>query len=521
MEKLYLCFDIMSGISEKEEKQHTESSVKAEDEATYDHIVKYTGFLGGIQVLTLLVGVIRNKLAAVLLNTVGVGLSSLYQNVLNFMQNTSGLGISFSSIKEISEFYGRGDAEAIARHVCVVRTWGVWTGLAGMLLCVLLSPLISFCAFEDFSHSSAICLLSPVVAFMSVTSAELAVLKAVRRLKRVALISVFSALAALFSTIPFYYCWGMRGIVPALLVSSFGVMSVHLYFSVRVYPWKVGLWDKGNFRAGWGMVRLGVPYILANVVNAAVGMGLGLYIARAGSLADVGLYNMGYNLIFMYAGIIFTAVDTDYFPRLSAVGNDTEWMNVVINRQIKVGVLLMSPFLVLFVLAMPIVVRILYSSAFLPMVGMAICASLHLFFKSMTLPVAYISLSKGDALVFFCMEVAYDAFMAVCVMAGYAYGGVLGTGVALALAGGFDWALISFVYGRRYGFRSERGFRSFVISQFFCVVSALALALQPLWSLKVVAGGLILAVSLGLSVWVLRREISVFSNFKQRFFRRK
>lgn len=517
MEKLYLCFDIMSGISEIEEKQHTESSVKAEDEATYDHIVKYTGFLGGIQVLTLLVGVIRNKLAAVLLNTVGVGLSSLYQNVLNFMQNTSGLGISFSSIKEISEFYGRGDAEAIARHVCVVRTWGVWTGLAGMLLCVLLSPLISFCAFDDFSHSSAICLLSPVVVFMSVTAAELAVLKAVRRLKRVALISVFSALAALFSTIPFYYCWGMRGIVPALLLSSFGVMAVHLYFSVRVYPWKVGLWDKGNFRAGWGMVCLGVPYILANVVNAAMGMGLGLFIASSGSLSDVGLYNMGYNLIFMYAGIIFTAVDTDYFPRLAAVGNDTEWMNVVINRQIKVGVLLMSPFLVLFVLAMPIVVRILYSDAFLPMVGMAICASMHLFFKSMTLPVAYISLARGDALMFLCMEVAYDVFMAACVMVGYVYYGVLGTGIALALAGVFDWCMIFLVYGRRYGFRLQRGFKPFIICQFFCVALALALGLQPVWWLKVVAGGLVLVCSVGLSIWVLRREMTIFSEFKQRF----
>ncbi len=517
MEKLYLCFDIMSGISEIEEKQHTESLVKAEDEATYDHIVKYTGFLGGIQVLTLLVGVIRNKLAAVLLNTVGVGLSSLYQNVLNFMQNTSGLGISFSSIKEISEFYGRGDAEAIARHVCVVRTWGVWTGLAGMLLCVLLSPLISFCAFDDFSHSSAICLLSPVVVFMSVTAAELAVLKAVRRLKRVALISVFSALAALFSTIPFYYCWGMRGIVPALLLSSFGVMAVHLYFSVRVYPWKVGLWDKGNFRAGWGMVCLGVPYILANVVNAAMGMGLGLFIASSGSLSDVGLYNMGYNLIFMYAGIIFTAVDTDYFPRLAAVGNDTEWMNVVINRQIKVGVLLMSPFLVLFVLAMPIVVRILYSDAFLPMVGMAICASMHLFFKSMTLPVAYISLARGDALMFLCMEVAYDVFMAACVMVGYVYYGVLGTGIALALAGVFDWCMIFLVYGRRYGFRLQRGFKPFIICQFFCVALALALGLQPVWWLKVVAGGLVLVCSAGLSIWVLRREMTIFSEFKQRF----
>ena len=37
------------------------------EDATYKHIVKYTGFFGGIQVLTILVSVIRNKLAVMLL----------------------------------------------------------------------------------------------------------------------------------------------------------------------------------------------------------------------------------------------------------------------------------------------------------------------------------------------------------------------------------------------------------------------------------------------------------------------
>ena len=508
--------DIMNRASETNEKRQGHSANIEDDDSTYDHIVKYTGFLGGIQVLTLLVGVIRNKLAAVLLNTAGVGLSSLYLNVLNFLQNASGLGISFSSIKEISEFYGKGDEAQIVRHVGIVRTWGVWTGLAGMLFCVLFSPLISFCAFKDFSHVGAVCLLSPVVGFMSVTAAELAVLKAVRRLKRVALISVLSALAALVATIPFYYFWGIRGVVPALVVSALGVMAAHLWLSVRVFPWKIGLWSKDYFRAGWSMVRLGVPYIMATVVTTAVGMGMGLFIARMGSLSDVGLYNMGYNLVFVYAGIVFTAVDADYVPRLSAVNHDQEWMNSVVNRQIKVGVLLMSPFLVLFMLAMPLVVCTLYTSAFLPMVDMAIWASMHMFFKSMTLPVAYISLSKGDSIMFFCMEVAYDAFMALCVMAGYLYCGVLGTGIALALAGIFDWCMINAVYGRRYGFRLEQGAHAFMSCQFVCVVLALALGLQPLWWLKVVAGAVVLAASIGVSVQVLRRETTLFSSFKKR-----
>ena len=90
--------EIKDGLTVLEETEGRE-------DATYDHIVKYTGFLGGIQVLTILVSVVRNKLAAVLLSTAGVGLSALYQSVIGFLHNTSNLGISFSSIKEIAEYY--------------------------------------------------------------------------------------------------------------------------------------------------------------------------------------------------------------------------------------------------------------------------------------------------------------------------------------------------------------------------------------------------------------------------------
>ena len=53
--------EIKDGLTVLEETEGRE-------DATYDHIVKYTGFLGGIQVLTILVSVVRNKLAAVLLS---------------------------------------------------------------------------------------------------------------------------------------------------------------------------------------------------------------------------------------------------------------------------------------------------------------------------------------------------------------------------------------------------------------------------------------------------------------------
>lgn len=507
---------IMSETQEIKDGLTASEETEAPEDATYDHIVKYTGFLGGIQVLTILVNVVRNKLAAVLLGTAGVGLSALYQSVIGFLHNTSNLGISFSSIKEIAEFYGGNHPEKVLRQVEVVRTWSVWTGGAGMLLCLLLSPAISYWAFGDTSHILSLCLLSPVMGFMAVTVGEISILKAVRRLKRVAVISVLGAAATLLLTIPFYCFWGISGVVLALVVSTFGIMVVHLCLSLPVFPWCVDLLSREYFRKGWSMVRVGVPYIMAMVVNMSVGMGISLFITNWGSLSDVGLYGMGYNLVFAYAGVVFTAVEADYFPRLSSVHADAGRMNLAINRQIKVCVLLMSPFLVLFMISMPLVVRLLYTSSFLPMTGMAVCASMHMFFKSMTLPVAYTSLAKGDAVMYLCMEAAYDIFMAVCVMVGFVYAGILGTGIALALAGVFDWWMIYAVYGRRYGFKSDKAARSFIAAQFLCVAAALYLGMQPEIWLKVAAGGCVLGVSVWLSASAIRKEITLFSELKRK-----
>lgn len=489
-------------------------AVLPEKDATYDHVVKYTGILGFVQVLTILVSVVRNKLAAVWLGTVGLGLSSLYVNLTGFLSGISNLGISFSSIKHISELYEQGDMARVGRFVEVVRTWSVWTAILGMAVCILFSPLISWWAFGDGSHIASICFLSPMLAFMSVTGGELAVLKAVRRLKRVAMVSVSGALATLLFTVPFYYFWGIDGVVPGLVCSTAGVMAVHLFFSLKVFPWRVSLFNRAYFADGIQLVRLGIPYVVAGFVNTATSLGVTMFIVNVGSLSDAGLYGMGYSLVLVYAGTFFSAVDSDYFPRLSAIHAERERMNVTVNRQVKVCLLLISPILIIFILFMPVIVYILYTSEFFPIIGMAVCASLHLFFKAMTLPAAYISLAKGDALVYFCMEVAYDVILVILIVALYLSWGIFGTGVAIALAGVFDLFLIYAVYGWRYGFRPDYSFLPVVAMQLVCVLAVVCLGLQDDIGLKVAGGSIACACSVMLSVHVLRREVSLFSSFK-------
>lgn len=345
----------------------------------------------------------------------------------------------------------------------------------------------------------------------------MAILKGLKRLKRVAFISILATVVTLIITIPFFYYWGMWGVVPALVFSAAAVMAAHLAVSLPVYPWRVDLFSRRCFREGWGMVKMGMFYTMAMTITPAVCMGLSFFISSTGSLADVGLYSIGHNLVIVYAGVIFTAIEADYFPRLSGVHMYPDRMNNVINQQVKVCILLMSPFLVLFMLAMPLVIWLLYSSEFFPMTDMAVCASLHMFFKAMTLPVAYTSLAKGDSLIFFWVNLIYDLVMASLVAAGYLYAGILGCGIALALAGVFDWVLIYKVYGRRYGFRFASTSKRFTVIQFVCVFTTLVVCLQPYLWLRYTLGGICLICSLGISIQILRHELTLFSALKEKF----
>ena len=48
--------------------------------------------------LNILIGLIRNKLVAVLLGPLGMGIVALYTSTINFIVNTSNLGIHASAV---------------------------------------------------------------------------------------------------------------------------------------------------------------------------------------------------------------------------------------------------------------------------------------------------------------------------------------------------------------------------------------------------------------------------------------
>lgn len=490
-------------------------------DSSYDHILKYTGLLGGVQVISVLISVVRNKIAALLIGAAGMGLSDLYMRFIDLMGSMTNFGITLSAVPRMSELHERGAGRALGHYVRLVRTWVLLTALLGLAATLAAAPLVCRLATGSYADTGYFCLLAPAVSLSTVLAGELAVLKGLRRLRRLATVSTLCAVLTLAVTVTFYLLMGIRGIAPAILISSAGLLWLHLRASTRLVPYRVSPRSPRFVRQGFHLIKLGSAYIVAGIITSGAEMLIRSGIVRADGMTAAGFYAVGFTLTVSYARLIFVAMDADYFPRLSAVVKDTPMMRETANKQIDVLVLLMAPVLILFALSLPLVVRLLYTSEFLTVIPMVLCAACYMYFKAVCYPVAYLSLAAGDALLYMTMEVAYDVVFVVFVLGGYHIGGLAGAGAGLSLSNLFDLLLVSTVYSRRYGFRYEGATLRRCGVQFLLLAAGLLAASSADLLPRLVAGTAVFILSAAYSWRIMSRESTVFSRLADRLRRGK
>ena len=98
------------------------------------------------------------------------------------------------------------------------------------------------------------------------------------------------------------------------------------------------------------MVKLGFILSLSSLVAMASSYLIRIFISHAGSVDEVGFYNAGFAIINTYVGMVFTAMSTDYFPRLSGVAHDIGKTKSVINQQAEVAIPILAPILAVFLI---------------------------------------------------------------------------------------------------------------------------------------------------------------------------
>ena len=451
------------------------------DNNSYRHILKYTGVFGSVQGLNVLVSLVRNKFVALLLGPSGMGLVSLLNTAMSFISQASNLGIAVSAVRHMAELYDAGDEKRLAEYIKVVRAW---------------------CG----NHTLHYILLAPAVAMAAVTGGETAILKATQRLRSLALIQVGAMIASLMITVPMYYFFGEPAIVPVMTLMALATMLLTIGYSYHYYPLRVkGMWSV--LGEGIPMVKLGVAFILAGVVGSASEMLIRFFLNVHGSLEDVGFYNAAYMMTVTYAGMVFSAIDSDFFPRLSAVNQDVQASNEVVNRQLEMSLLMVAPMLVAFIIGLPLLIPLLFSNEFLPIVAMTQLSAMAMYMKVLTLPVAYLTLARGRSKAYLILETSYFVFFVLVSWVCYEHWGLYGMAVALVAAHVFDLIMIHLFARWQYSYKISRSVILFSVVQVGLGVLAFATTFikEPLtyW----VSGSVLLIISIVFSLNLIRRKV--------------
>ena len=498
----YLCSPNVIKAMDKLKNLHNPET----SDTSYDHVLKYTGIFGGVQGLKMLVSLVRVKLTAYILGGWGMGLITAYNSVSNFLDNASNMGIPLNATRKTSELFEDGTEEQIEHQVMVIRTWVLWSAMLSVFICLFFSPIISYFFFNhDWTRWPAVMLTSLIAVSNIIAEGECAILKGLRQVRKVAFIETILAFATLLCTIPLYYVFGIRGVILGLI--SCGIVSalVHFSFSLRLVSYRVKLFSYRTFLEGLPLIKVGIPYVLAGVANSCLQMVIVAIILAHHTQSELGHFNAGWSLMVGYAGLVFLALESDYFPRLSSVSHDQERMNDTVNQQIDVCALILTPLLILLVVFMPFVLQLLFEEEFVVVTGMATLSVFYPFLRCLALPMGYSILAKGHSISYLVLEVCYDVFFGLLIWWCYNSFGLVGAGIAMSAGALYD-VVIYFLYCHfRYGFKFRRGTLLFCLGQFICLVVTVEYCylVSPSAEEKYTIGGLAFIVASGLSIWQL------------------
>jgi O-antigen/teichoic acid export membrane protein len=442
-----------------------ESVYRNPEQSSYRQIFKATSLFGGVQVFQILIGIVRTKFVAVLLGTTGVGIMGLFNAPLQLILSVTGLGITFSAVRDISEAYGSDDQTRIGQTVMTLRRWSWFAGILGLVVTAALAPLLSKWTFGNDDYTWAFVWLSVTMLLQTISNGQRSLLQAGRRLKDLARASVWGSLLGLITSVPLYYFFGMKGIVPSLILTAVTSLLLSWFYSEKVEIQPVEMSFRETLESGRNMVKLGLVITVTGIVGFLTGYILNAFISRTGGVDQVGLYNAGWSVIGQSTGLVFAAMTTDYFPRLSSINKDDKKITTLVNQQAVMVLLILLPIIVFLIVALPLLIRLLYTSAFLPMVTFASWMVIGIILKGLVWPVGFIFPAKGDLKVFGGIEISAMIFNIIINVLGYRYFGLEGLGISYILGYIFGLTITLFFAHRKYSFiYAKDTISTFVIS---------------------------------------------------------
>lgn len=472
---------------------------------SYRQILRSSSIIGGASVINILVGLLRMKVAALVLGPAGVGLVGLLQQLMGTASTIAGMGMSNAGTRQIAEAAGHEDRATIAAAQRALLWATMVLALAGALVLWLFRAPLASLILDDAGKAEPVGWLAVGVALSVAAGSQGAILNGLRRIGDLARISILSALISTLAAVPALLVWGEQAIMVLLLappIASF--IFGHLYVA-RLPKEDLPPTSVSDLKPQWSaLLKLGSALMLSGLVATAGQLAVRTLVQKELGAESLGYFTAAWTLSVTYIGFVLGAMGTDYYPRLTAVIHDKETANRLVNEQTEVALLLAGPVFIAMMGLAPWIIELLYSEAFAPAAEILRWQILGDILKIISWPLGFILLASGAGKTFILTESLGTGVFVLGVALGLPLFGVAATGMAFLALYLILLPLVWWLGGRLIGFRWSRSVRS---QSVLVIGAALSVAFIANWSdLAGAATGLALATALG--AWALIRLAS-------------
>jgi len=368
--------------------------------------LKSTSIFGGVQLINIVLGIIRNKLTAIILGSVGIGLISLYQSVIDLTKSVSTLGIETSGIREIAQ--SAQNKEDLSITISVIRRWILLFAIIGTLLCILFSSYISQWIFDSKEYTLSIAILSFSIFFSTLAAGEVIILQGMEKIAFIAKATVLFNIVSLIVAISLYWLWGNNAIITVFIISSIISFVFYAYYRKRLDIRTQNVTSSILISKGKSMLKIGFYIVIATIQTE-----LTLLIIKGFIINRTGIESMGFvqatrTISSVYFAIILGAMSIDFFPRLSAFINNRGKVRKLINEQIHILLLLSTPITIILIIGSRIALRYLYTSEFMVVADLLHWQLLGVFFKIISWGFGLALLARGKGTLFLLTDTAFN-----------------------------------------------------------------------------------------------------------------
>ena len=286
--------------------------------------------MGSSSALNILSGIIRLKVAALLLGPAGVGLIGLLQNLMSTASVAAGLGLDTAGTRQIAEKTPDMAAVGDMRRVLVF----------GSVLMAVLGGGIFWMLSDQFAHLFLAREMSVVnvrwlalgVAMTIVSMGQIAILNGLRRIKSLAVLKVSASIMASVLGIIALLVMGREGTILFVLSLPFSTMIIGMFLVSRLGWNNDPVPSLKHLLISWARFScLGAKFMSGALVAIAGLLVVRSIVNRALGPDALGQFEAAWMISMTYIGFVLGAMATDYFPTLtSIITNKTEANTLVI-----------------------------------------------------------------------------------------------------------------------------------------------------------------------------------------------